>query len=39
MRMLFTTAEERERQVVEVGAIEGANQTLDRLQEFLATLG
>jgi uncharacterized protein YndB with AHSA1/START domain len=35
MRMLFPTAEERDRTVREVGAIEGGNQTLDRLGEFL----
>jgi uncharacterized protein YndB with AHSA1/START domain len=36
MRMLFATAEARER-VAGFGAIEGGNQTLDRLAEYLAT--
>jgi uncharacterized protein YndB with AHSA1/START domain len=36
MRMLFESAAERDRIVKEVGAIEGANQTLDRLAEYLA---
>jgi len=36
MQMIFASAEERERVVKEVGAVEGANQTLDRLEEDLA---
>ena len=35
LRMLFKSAAERER-VKELGAIEGAHQTLDRLAEYLA---
>ena len=37
MRAVFATAEERDRVVEEVGAIEGGNQTLDRLGQYLAT--
>jgi uncharacterized protein YndB with AHSA1/START domain len=36
MRMLFASAAERDRMVREFGAIEGANQTLDRLEQLLA---
>jgi uncharacterized protein YndB with AHSA1/START domain len=36
MRSIFPTAAERDRVVREHGAIEGANQTLDRLAEHLA---
>jgi uncharacterized protein YndB with AHSA1/START domain len=39
LRMLFATAAERDKNVVEFGAIEGGNQTLDRFQDFLATMG
>lgn len=35
MRMRFATAEQRDK-TVEFGAVEGANQTLDRLEEHLA---
>ena len=35
LRMLFKSAAERDRMVKEVGAIEGGNQTLDRLAQFL----
>ena len=38
MRMAFDTAEELRRVAEEHGAIEGAYQTLDRLQEFVAPL-
>ncbi|MFC5471149.1 SRPBCC family protein [Cohnella suwonensis] len=38
MRSLFKSAEERDYVVREYGAIEGGNQTLDRLGELLATL-
>jgi uncharacterized protein YndB with AHSA1/START domain len=38
MRMLFKSAADRDRVVKEYGAIEGANQTLDRLAAHLATL-
>lgn len=38
MRSLFASAEVKKQMVEEVGAIEGANQTLDRLGESLATL-
>lgn len=37
MRMLFATAAQRD-ETVEFGAIEGANQTLDRLAEHLANI-
>jgi uncharacterized protein YndB with AHSA1/START domain len=36
LRMVFVTAEERDRVVKEYGAIEGGKQTLGRLAEFLA---
>jgi uncharacterized protein YndB with AHSA1/START domain len=39
MRMRFPTAAERDRVVKEYGAIEGANQTLGRLGQYLAELG
>jgi uncharacterized protein YndB with AHSA1/START domain len=38
MRMLFKTAAEREKVVKEFGAIEGANSTLDRLENLLAKM-
>lgn len=38
MRALFASAEERDKAVREFGAIEGGNQTLDRLDEYLAAL-
>jgi hypothetical protein len=38
MRSLFASAAERDRVVKEVGAIEGGNQTLDRLAEHLAKM-
>ena len=38
MRTLFATAAAREFAVREIGAIEGANQTLDRLAEHLTNL-
>jgi hypothetical protein len=39
MRMLFESAAERDKVIKEFGAIEGANQTLDRLEEHLAKMG
>jgi hypothetical protein len=36
MRNLFATAEERDEVVTKYGAIEGARQTLERLEEYLA---
>jgi uncharacterized protein YndB with AHSA1/START domain len=38
MRMLFKTVEERDYVVKEYGAIEGGNQTLNRLEQLLASL-
>ena len=38
MRSLFATAEQRRMVVEQFGAIEGGNQTLDRLGEYVATL-
>lgn len=38
LRMLFNSAEERAYVVKEFGAIEGGNQTLDRLERLLAAL-
>ena len=38
MRALFDTAAQRDQVVEEFGAIEGANQTLDRLGEYLAKM-
>lgn len=38
MRSVFQSAAERDKVVKEYGAIEGANQTLDRLQEYLAKM-
>jgi uncharacterized protein YndB with AHSA1/START domain len=38
MRMLFGSTEERDKVVKEFGAIEGGNQTLDRLEEHLAKM-
>ena len=38
MQMVFKTPEARRQVVEEFGAIDGANQTLDRLEELLATL-
>jgi uncharacterized protein YndB with AHSA1/START domain len=37
LRMWFESKAERDRQIEEVGAIEGGNSTLDRLGEYLAT--
>lgn len=39
MRALFVSATERDKVVKEYGAIEGGNQTLDRLEEELAKMG
>lgn len=39
MRLIFPSAEVREKVVKEFGAIEGASQTLDRLEEQLRKLG
>jgi uncharacterized protein YndB with AHSA1/START domain len=39
VRMLFESATELDRVVKKFGAIEGLNQTLDRLEEHLATTG
>ena len=39
MQMLFESAAERDKVIKEFGAIEGANQTLDRLEEHLAKMG
>ena len=36
LRMVFPSAAERDKAVDEIGAIEGGNQTLDRLEEYLA---
>ena len=38
LRVLFTTAEERERAIKEVGAIEGGKQTLGRLDQYLTKM-
>ena len=38
MRSLFPSAAERDKVVKEYGAIEGGNQTLDRLEEHLAKM-
>lgn len=38
MRMLFASAAERDKTVEDFGAIEGANQTLDRLAEHLTKM-
>jgi uncharacterized protein YndB with AHSA1/START domain len=38
MRGVFPTAAERDRVAKEYGAIEGAQQTLGRLAEYLATM-
>jgi uncharacterized protein YndB with AHSA1/START domain len=38
MQMLFPTAEERDRTIEKFGAIEGLNQTLGRLTEYLTTM-
>jgi len=38
MRSVFSTAEERNRVVKEVNAVEGGNQTLDKLQEYIDTI-
>jgi uncharacterized protein YndB with AHSA1/START domain len=38
MRAILPSAEERERVIKEVGAIEGGNQTIDKLEEYLANL-
>jgi uncharacterized protein YndB with AHSA1/START domain len=39
VRMVFSSAAEREKVAVEYGAIEGGHQTLARLHEHLATMG
>lgn len=39
MRNVFPTAAERDRVVKEYGAIEGGNQTLDRLAEYVVKMG
>ncbi|MDB6041454.1 MAG: hypothetical protein JWM63_5 [Gammaproteobacteria bacterium] len=39
MRSVFASAADRDKVVKEYGAIEGGNQTLDRLAEYLATMG
>ena len=39
MRSIFGSAAERDKVVKEYGALEGANQTLDRLEEQLAKMG
>ena len=39
MRAVFASAAERDQVVKEFGALEGANQTLDRLEEQLAKMG
>lgn len=38
MRMQFDTAEERQQVIDENGALEGANQTLGRLRDYLTTM-
>ncbi|MDB5055525.1 MAG: ATPase [Bacilli bacterium] len=38
MRMLFVSKEERDKVVKEYGAVEGGNQTLNRLEEHLAKM-
>jgi len=38
MQMLFKSAAEREQVVEKYGAVEGLNQTLERLKEYLATV-
>jgi uncharacterized protein YndB with AHSA1/START domain len=38
MRMFFDTAAERDRVATEFGAAEGAKQTLERLNEYLAKI-
>jgi uncharacterized protein YndB with AHSA1/START domain len=38
MQMLFASAADRDKAVEEFGAVEGANQTLDRLEEHLAKI-
>lgn len=39
IRMVFASAEERDRIIKEFGALEGAHQTLGRLAEYLPKLG
>ncbi len=39
MQMLFDSPTERENVVKKFGAVEGLNQTLGRLQEYLSTTG
>ena len=39
MRMLFATAEERDRTVEKFGAVEGMKQTLGRMAEYVSKLG
>jgi uncharacterized protein YndB with AHSA1/START domain len=38
LKVRFESAEERRKAVEDIGAIEGGNQTLDRLAEYLASL-
>ncbi len=38
IRMVFPTAEERDRVVREFGALEGAKQTLERMSEYMAAM-
>jgi uncharacterized protein YndB with AHSA1/START domain len=38
MRMVFQTAEERNRTAEKFGAVEGQQQTLNRLEEYLAKM-
>ncbi|HEY7467006.1 MAG TPA: SRPBCC family protein [Dehalococcoidia bacterium] len=38
MRVVFPTREERDRVVREHGAVEGGNQTVDRLEQYLSTV-
>ncbi len=38
MRMLFDSAAERDQVVEQFGAIEGGNQTFDRLDDYLAKM-
>lgn len=39
IRMVFTSAEERDRVVREFGAVEGGKQTLERMSEYAAKMG
>lgn len=38
MKAVFATAEERDKVIKEYGALEGGNQTLSRLEEYLKTI-